>query len=156
MPSDLLDIFFWRHHPDLNWGWGFCRPLPYLLAMMPYRHFWVMPISDNLVERETGFGPATFTLARWHSTTESLPQATITIPNKLPKCNSFAIEKSKKSRLFPKCRILGAIECANCALHIGKLCYNSEDLCGCGGIGRHARFRFLCESVQVQVLSSAP
>ena len=27
--------------------------------------------------------------------------------------------------------------------------------CGCGGTGRHARFRFLCESVQVQVLSPA-
>ena len=25
------------------------------------------------LERETGFGPATSTLARWHSTTESLP-----------------------------------------------------------------------------------
>ena len=28
--------------------------------------------------------------------------------------------------------------------------------CGCGEIGRHARFRFWYESVQVQVLSSAP
>ena len=28
----------------------------------------------RLLERETGFGPATSTLARWHSTTESLPQ----------------------------------------------------------------------------------
>ena len=27
-----------------------------------------------LLERETGFGPATSTLARWHSTTESLPR----------------------------------------------------------------------------------
>ena len=62
--SEVLS--FWRHHPDLNWGWGFCRPLPYHLAMMPYIIFFL--------ERETGFGPATFTLARWHSTTESLPQ----------------------------------------------------------------------------------
>ena len=31
-------------------------------------------IHGSLMERETGFGPATFTLARWHSTTESLPQ----------------------------------------------------------------------------------
>ena len=30
------------------------------------------------------------------------------------------------------------------------------DLRGCGEIGRHARFRFWYESVQVQVLSSAP
>lgn len=28
--------------------------------------------------------------------------------------------------------------------------------CACGGIGRHARFRILCASVQVQVLSGAP
>lgn len=24
-----------RCHPDLNWGWWFCRPLPYHLAMAP-------------------------------------------------------------------------------------------------------------------------
>ena len=28
--------FFWRRHPDLNWGWRCCRPLPYHLAMAPY------------------------------------------------------------------------------------------------------------------------
>lgn len=28
--------------------------------------------------------------------------------------------------------------------------------CGCDEIGRHVGFRFQCESVQVQVLSSAP
>ena len=27
--------FFWRCHPDLNWGWRCCRPLPYRLAMAP-------------------------------------------------------------------------------------------------------------------------
>ena len=27
---------------------------------------------------------------------------------------------------------------------------------GCGGTGRHARFRFLCSGVKVRVLSSAP
>ena len=25
----------WRCHPDLNWGWSFCRALPYHLAMAP-------------------------------------------------------------------------------------------------------------------------
>ena len=25
-----------RRHPDLNWGWSFCRALPYHLAMAPY------------------------------------------------------------------------------------------------------------------------
>ena len=29
-------------------------------------------------------------------------------------------------------------------------------ICGCGGTGRHARFRFLCSGVKVRVLSSAP
>ena len=26
----------WRCHPDLNWGWSFCRALPYHLAMAPH------------------------------------------------------------------------------------------------------------------------
>ena len=43
----------------------FCRPMPYHLAMSP-RKF--------LLERETGFEPATSTLARLHSTTELLPR----------------------------------------------------------------------------------
>ena len=25
----------WRHQPDSNWWWGFCRPEPYHLAMVP-------------------------------------------------------------------------------------------------------------------------
>ena len=54
---------FWRRHPDLNWRWRFCRPLPYHLAMPPEKN----------LERETGFEPATSTLARLHSTTELLP-----------------------------------------------------------------------------------
>ena len=28
-------LFFWRHHPESNWGWKFCRLLPYRLAMVP-------------------------------------------------------------------------------------------------------------------------
>ncbi len=28
--------FLWRRHPDSNWGWSFCRALPYHLAMSPY------------------------------------------------------------------------------------------------------------------------
>ena len=31
----LADLFYWRRHPDLNWGSGFCRPMPYHLAMTP-------------------------------------------------------------------------------------------------------------------------
>ena len=47
----------------MNWRWRFCRPLPYHLAMPPIKK----------LERETGFEPATSTLARLHSTTELLP-----------------------------------------------------------------------------------
>ena len=32
---------------------------------------------------------------------------------------------------------------------------NATKACGCGGIGRHDRFRFYWETVQVQVLSPA-
>ena len=31
----LVSLFFWRHHPESNWGWKFCRLLPYRLAMVP-------------------------------------------------------------------------------------------------------------------------
>ena len=58
----VLFNFFWRRHPDLNWGWGCCRPVPYHLAMAPYK-----------LERKTGFEPATLALARRCSTTEPLP-----------------------------------------------------------------------------------
>ena len=33
---DGCPFVFWRCHPDLNWGWSFCRALPYHLAMAPY------------------------------------------------------------------------------------------------------------------------
>ncbi len=38
---------------------------------------------------------------------------------------------------------------------IGRAKATKIIICGYGGIGRHARFRFWCESVQVQVLLSA-
>ena len=28
-------LVFWRQRPDSNWGWRFCRPLPYHLATLP-------------------------------------------------------------------------------------------------------------------------
>ena len=61
----------WRRRPDLNRGWRFCRPLPYHLATAP-------SVKDTAseernMERETGFEPATSTLARSHSTTELFP-----------------------------------------------------------------------------------
>ena len=33
--ATLLRDFFWRRHPDLNWGSGCCRPTPYHLAIAP-------------------------------------------------------------------------------------------------------------------------
>ena len=35
-------------------------------------------------------------------------------------------------------------------------CQTKNLICGCGGIGRRARFRILCSFVQVQVLSPVP
>src|SRR3990170_1730307 len=63
--------------------WGFCRPLPCLLATPP-----------RLLERETGLEPATFSLARRRSTSELLP------PARLPLIivGSF---RRKKPRDFP-------------------------------------------------------
>src|SRR6476620_3096121 len=100
----------WRRRPDLNRGWRFCRPLPYLLATAPLNT--TRPVEGRAVarrlachptlscparrrpltsargatngppgrnsrerrmERETGFEPATSTLARSHSTTELFP-----------------------------------------------------------------------------------
>jgi hypothetical protein len=70
----------WRRRPDLNRGWRFCRPLPYLLATAPrsqsVRAFGGRPspsAESEGLERETGFEPATSTLARSHSTTELFP-----------------------------------------------------------------------------------
>src|SRR6185503_19474886 len=83
----------WRRRPDLNRGSRFCRPLPYHLATAPIRNVrsgvsrrpfplrslcelqgttfaW---IEERRLERETGFEPATSTLARSHSTTELFP-----------------------------------------------------------------------------------
>ena len=54
----------------------FCRPMPYHLAMSP-RKF--------LLERETGFEPATSTLARLHSTTELLPRGVKTYIENSPR-----------------------------------------------------------------------
>src|SRR4051794_15320486 len=69
----------WRRRPDLNRGWRFCRPLPYLLATAPRKRRMAglatrpaEPGEKNL-ERETGFEPATSTLAKSHSTTELFP-----------------------------------------------------------------------------------
>jgi hypothetical protein len=66
----------WRRRPDLNRRWRFCRPLPYHLATAPTTtQIWLRDRSNSgrKLERETGFEPATSTLARSHSTTELFP-----------------------------------------------------------------------------------
>ena len=57
--------------------------------LLDFKDSFSLTLSLLPLERETGFGPATFTLARWHSTTESLPQAQITISNQFAKSNNF-------------------------------------------------------------------
>src|SRR6185503_8124524 len=71
---------YWRRRPDLNRGWRFCRPLPYRLATAPHKRQTAglatrpaEPGEKKMLERETGFEPATSTLARSHSTTELFP-----------------------------------------------------------------------------------
>ena len=66
-------------------GRGFCRPLPYHLGTAPLLLRTTFrnragassehePVGNKRnLERETGFEPATSTLARSHSTTELLP-----------------------------------------------------------------------------------
>ena len=56
--------FDWRCHPDLNWGWSFCRALPYHLAMAPHGAVF----RPKKMERVTRLELATSTLARWRST----------------------------------------------------------------------------------------
>jgi hypothetical protein len=53
-----------------------CRPLPYHLGTAPKGG-----AAEKNLERETGFEPATSTLARSHSTTELLPLSTCTFYN---------------------------------------------------------------------------
>ena len=80
---------FWRRHPESNWGSGSCSPVPYRLAMTPLfmskRRFNSIGVY-SLVERKTRFELATFTLARWHSTTESLPHIGTGIFVPMPWC----------------------------------------------------------------------
>ena len=52
----VITLAGWRRHPDLNWGSGCCRPMPYHLAIAPK------------LERITRLELATSTLARWRST----------------------------------------------------------------------------------------
>ena len=66
----------------MNRGWRFCRPLPYRLATAPRKRQMAglatrpaEPGEKKMLERETGFEPATSTLARSHSTTELFPLA---------------------------------------------------------------------------------
>ena len=40
-------------------------------------------------------------------------------------------------------------------LNVSRAFLLNNEYCGYGGIGRHARFRFWCASVQVQILLSA-
>ncbi len=58
----------WRHHPESNRRWRFCRPLPYRLAMVPFGRVKGENAAVKKMERETGLEPATSALARRRST----------------------------------------------------------------------------------------
>ena len=84
-PATRIALENWRRRPDLNRGWRFCRPLPYHLATAPAGRRstgvtarWTAVAMRKRTAREewsgeTGFEPATSTLARSHSTTELFP-----------------------------------------------------------------------------------
>ena len=90
----------WRRRPDLNRGWRFCRPLPYLLATAPRKEQRRVNATrptyrgEKLLERETGFEPATSTLARSHSTTELFPPEP-------PKYHTAGVPFKSDARLKP-------------------------------------------------------
>ena len=55
----------WRYHPDLNRG-------------IKVLQTFALPLGDGtIMERKTGFEPATFALARQRSTTEPLPHTVL-------------------------------------------------------------------------------
>ena len=89
----------WRRRPDLNRGWRFCRPLPYHLATAPSDQKRGL-IGGRRMERETGFEPATSTLARSHSTTELFPP--------VPSHSEFNLpyQRSASKKDTATCRIL--------------------------------------------------
>ena len=49
--TDWCTFFFWRRHPDSDWGQRCCRPLPYHLAMAPYfLNVWIIAQRILLVK----------------------------------------------------------------------------------------------------------
>ena len=66
---------FWRRHPDLNRGYAVLQTaaLPLGYAAMKLTVLKKVPLKLLELERETGFEPATSTLARLHSTAELFP-----------------------------------------------------------------------------------
>ena len=72
----------WRRHPDLNRG---IKVLQTLALPLGYSAILACPKAFDkiktvrMLERETRFEPATFTLARWRSTTELFPHIIRTV-----------------------------------------------------------------------------
>ena len=62
--SDNFVGYFLEASPRLELGVRILQTLALPLGYDAICHFWVMPIVAIALERETGFGPATFTLAR--------------------------------------------------------------------------------------------
>ena len=95
-PSRMTRSFFWRRHPDLNRGIKVLQTLALPLgysAVFAYFSIWKLKKKQyGYLERETRFEPATFTLARWRSTTELFPHLN-------PHC--FSWWKLQGSNLWP-------------------------------------------------------
>ena len=118
----------WRRRPDSNRGWRFCRPLPCHLATAPSgqrrdRHEKTAARGHSAgaavrawrgadrprrrkVERETGFEPATSTMARSHSTTELFPLAP-NAPSTVPQGEASLQDLCQAGRATPQRRPAG-------------------------------------------------
>ena len=93
----------WRRHPDLTRGSGFCRPMPYHLAIAPFSKKTTSSLLKNedvfyilLMERPTRLELATSTLARWRSTRWAKPAQV----NECVDSNAFGRDRTSDTRIF--------------------------------------------------------
>ncbi len=65
LPTELFPQIFWRREPESNWSNRICNPGHNRFAIAPSQDV-CTPLSK--LERENGFEPSTYTLARYRST----------------------------------------------------------------------------------------
>ena len=73
----------WRRHPDSNWGWRFCRPLPYRLAMAPYGVLWIYVKINPFMKRRIDQAPSHEWSGKRGSNPPPQPWQGCALPNEL-------------------------------------------------------------------------